>query len=211
MRPLFFFHRSQGFTLFELLVVMSILAVVSTMGFVGFIRTSNQWNDLISALTLEKGLSACFTELRQDFQNLLPADCCDTGLQGLQASLEDSRRYWRVIFEDDSISFPVSIFNPLKEEQERFLVRYRIVRNGEQSRLVRFTSPLDIENAEAVQTFAQDNVLAMRILYSDGDRWRDQWNRREMPLAVRISLSCMDPRNPTRHISRVVAFKINVQ
>lgn len=202
---------NRGFTLLELLLVMSMLGVVSTMGFVGFVKVSYQWNDLVSALTLEKTLARCFTEFRKDFENILPTDCCQRGLEGMRASVEDSRRYWNVNFEDDSVSFPVSIYNPLQDRNERFLVRYKIERTTESARFIRYVSELDIEDAVPQESFSLENILAMRILYSDGKRWNTQWNRREMPDAVRISLTCVDPRDPTRHISRMVVFNIHVK
>jgi len=207
----YYSRPNRGFTLLELLLVMSMLGVVSTMGFVGFVKVSYQWNDLVSALTLEKTLARCFTEFRKDFENILPTDCCQRGLEGMRASVEDSRRYWNVNFEDDSVSFPVSIYNPLQDRNERFLVRYKIERTTESARFIRYVSELDIEDAVPQESFSLENILAMRILYSDGKRWNTQWNRREMPDAVRISLTCVDPRDPTRHISRMVVFNIHVK
>jgi prepilin-type N-terminal cleavage/methylation domain-containing protein len=202
----YYSRPNRGFTLLELLLVMSMLGVVSTMGFVGFVKVSYQWNDLVSALTLEKTLARCFTEFRKDFENILPTDCCQRGLEGMRASVEDSRRYWNVNFEDDSVSFPVSIYNPLQDRNDRFLVRYKIERTTESARFIRYVSELDIEDAVPQESFSLENILAMRILYSDGKRWNTQ-----MPDAVRISLTCVDPRDPTRHISRMVVFNIHVK
>ncbi len=56
-----------------------------------------------------------------------------------------------------------------------------------------------------------DGVLAMRIEYSerrsDGS-WFAAWTKPELPAAVRVSLTIMDPLRPNEQISRKTVFPI---
>lgn len=203
--------QGLGFTLFELLLVMSILGVVFTIGFTGFIKISGYWNDLSSAAKMDTILSSCFDEFRMDIENILSARRSETGVSGQQATVEDSRRYWQLSFEDDRISMAVEYLNPLTSVRERFRVHYKIERSEGASSFVRYASPLEGSQDTALETFSQPDILGMRILYSDGNVWHNQWNKRELPKAFRISLSIMDPRNPTKHISRMMTFKVNAK
>jgi prepilin-type N-terminal cleavage/methylation domain-containing protein len=202
--------NSKGFTLLELVMVLSIMGVVSTIGVGGFFRMTTHWNDLMLTMAQHRSGSSVFAVMKEDFDNMLSGRVCGIGLRGRQADVEDDLRLWRVSFEDDRLNFPVELMNPLTQTKERLIVSYAMDRTT-QPCLVRTTTPLGDISKEGTKTVVGQGVCGMRINYFDGTNWRHQWASLEPPQLVRISLSLMDYDRVDKQLSRVVTFPIMVK
>lgn len=207
MRPL---KSTSGFTLFELMLAMTILSVVSTIGASGFFKITSQWNELLLTQRLNESATRAFSEMAGDFENILPAHIGGVGLRGQHADTEDNERFWRLAFEDDRIALPVEYQNPVTGTWQRYLVRYEIDRSADAPFLVRTVRALNSDTDHETRTSAFPGITGMRIHYFDGSIWRSQWERDDMPAAVRVSVSVMDGMRADKHLARMASFRIFV-
>ncbi len=201
----------QGFTLLELIVVMTVLSVVSTIGVTGFFRMTDYWNEVMLTTRLNKALTHAFASITADFDTILSGRVTGSGLRGQQADTEDNVRFWRLAFEDDRITLPVEQYNPIADARERLVVQYAIERTGEDARLVRNVVDAGSAAHNGIKTSVASGITGMRIQYFDGRDWRNQWDAVTMPELVRVSLSAMDGARPDRHIARMAVFRIQVR
>ncbi len=203
--------QHRGFTLLELLVTLSVLSVVSTIGLTGLFRITMHWNDLQAIMSLNKAATLAFSSFADDFENTLSAAVSDTDFEGRHDETSGMVQHWRVVFEDDSIAFPVEIFNPVTEQHERMRIRYAIERTNHTTQLLRTAVALDEEDASRgnISVVATD-IAGMRIRYYDGSNWHDHWDAPESPVLVRVSLSMMDQQRPDRQLARSATFPIHI-
>ncbi len=200
-----------GFTLLELILVLTIMSIVSTLGVTGLFRMTLYWNDLQSTLRMNAAATHAFESFAKDFESVLSARVVGVGLRGQQADIEDNVRFWRLSFEDDSLTAPVEQYNPLTGAQERLSVQYAIDRHEDEPRLVRTTTPLGDAVRSGTQSVAASGIVGMRIQYFDGNDWRGNWDGSAMPEMVRVSLSMMADNRTDQHLSRVATFRIHVK
>lgn len=199
-----------GFTLFELLLALTIVSVMSTIGATGFFKLTTYWNDLLLTQRSNHIATEVFAAMAADFENTLSAEVTDISLHGQRSDFEDNRRFWRLDFEDDQISLPVEAYNPALGAWERRLVRFRIDRTDGEPRLLRYARPLDAGPSAEKQTASFAGVTGMRIHYFDGETWRNEWQEKFMPDAVRVSLAIMEDRRVDKHLARMATFRIYV-
>lgn len=202
--------KRGGFTLFELLLALTIVSVVSTIGATGFFKLTNYWNDLLLTNRANQAATDIFTIMASDFENTLSSEVTDISLQGSSTNFQDNRRFWRLDFEDDRISLPVEAYNPSLGVWERRLVRYEIDRTDAEPRLFRLARPLDAGPSAEKLTAVFPGVSGLRIHYFDGTSWHSQWQEDFMPKAVRVSLAVMEDMRADKHISRMATFRIYV-
>lgn len=204
------FRVRNGFTLFELLLALTIVSVISTIGATGFFKLTDYWNDLLLTNRENQIATDIFAVMASDFENTLSSEVTNISLQGSTADFQDNRRFWRLDFEDDRISLPVEAYNPSLGIWERRLVRYEIDRNDGEPQLIRYARPLDAGPSVEKQTALFPGVSGIRIHYFDGETWRNQWQEDSMPKAVRISLAVMENLRADKHLSRMATFRIFV-
>ncbi len=205
------YFNPQGFTLLELMVVLTVMSVVSTIGVTGFFKMTDYWNEVMLTTHLNKALTHAFASIATDFDSVLSARVMGSGLRGQQADTEDNVRFWRLSFEDDRITLPVEQYNPIDDARERLVVQYVIERTGEGARLTRNVVDAGSATHNGIKTNIASGITGMRVQYFDGRDWRNQWDAVTMPELVRISLSAMDGVRPDRHISRMAVFRIQVR
>ena len=201
----------SGFTMLEIIVVLSLMGVVGTIGITGFFRITEYWGVLQENLRLNKSAANAFDAFSKDIDNMLSSEVAGVALQGIHANTEDNIHFWRITFEDDSITFPAQIINPLTLELERLLITYAINRGDQEPRLVRSTSLLENPDDITGATLIAEDVTGMRIQYFDGNTWQEEWNQPTSPRLVRISLSLIDGNRTDGQLARVATFAIQVQ
>lgn len=201
----------RGFTLLELMVVLSLMGVVSTIGITGFFRMTDYWNTLQENLRLNKNAAIAFDAISGDMENMLSGTVVGVGLQGVHSDTEDSIHFWRITFEDDSIAFPVQLLNPLTNEYEQLILTYAVQRGNQEPCLIRKSAPLSQPDTIQNTTIIAEDVTGMRIQYFDGSIWHQGWSRQDAPKLVRVSLSLIDGDRTDGQLSRTATFPVQVE
>ena len=204
-------QQPSGFTLFELLVALSILSVVSTIGATGFFKITGHWNEARMAQRVNQTATLAFAAIAADIENIISHEVGGVGLRGQMADTEDNLRFWRLSFEDDRMTLPVEYADQATGTRKRHIVRYEIDRGGETPRLRRFSGALGTGMSAGKPTAEFPGVTGMRINYFDGQSWRGYWDKNELPRAIRVSLSLMEDMRIDKHLARVATFRVYVQ
>ncbi|MCP4640321.1 MAG: prepilin-type N-terminal cleavage/methylation domain-containing protein [bacterium] len=193
-------HRS-GFTLLELLVVIGILGVLSSLGAVTFAQMMGRWSDVKHKIDRDRVADNILEGMRKDFSAII-----STALVG-----EDTCLVGFTVDDRDEVVFPVAA--PTAQGRTLGgLVRYGL---GDDRTLQRVSYKLSDEYdvGEYPVTVAK-GVVGMEIEYNAGteEGWVDHWESPVLPKAVRVSITLADPDNPTRdQVSRWAVFPILVE
>ncbi len=204
---------TKGFTLLELTVVLVITSVAAGMGVTGLFRMTTYWNDLQAATRLNHEITQAFAALADDLEHVLSPQVSTVAFQGERRNTRNTIHHWRIAFEDDMMSFPIEVFNPITQQRNRMIVRYAIARGDGAPRLARFVSAYSEDGPTGMGSgsFVAQNISAMRINYFDGTAWRDEWDGPEAPRLVRVSLSVIDDYRPDRQLARTATFPVRIQ
>lgn len=179
--------RQGGFTLFELLVVLSVMSVVSTIGVTAYIRVTDLWR--VSAMHMELGATAedIFENIRRDMENVASSRRTGQAIQGMDV-LSEAALYGRVPLDNDRFILPI-LQTGASGTSERLAVKYHVQREGTPNQLTRTLGPMDgSEPAGASQSIA-DNVLALDVEYLSGGAWQPAWSGAVQPEAVRVNVT----------------------
>ncbi|MGI6138044.1 MAG: type II secretion system protein GspJ [Candidatus Hydrogenedentales bacterium] len=201
---------NRAFTLFELLLAVSLLSLVSTIGATAFFKLTRYWGDVLVTQRLNHQASLVFEVMTSDFENMVSSKISGAALKGQHLFYEDTENFWRLRFEDDRIAFPVAYNNPATQRSETYLVRYAIEREQGEATLVRYTRLLSAAPDEETAADLFPAVTGIHIEYSDGTEWRDSWEEASSPLMLQVSLSLMEGARVDKHLSRISTFPIYV-
>jgi prepilin-type N-terminal cleavage/methylation domain-containing protein len=200
----------RGFTLLELIVVLAVLSVVSTLGISAFVSISSYYNTTARRAALDVQAQEIFERLREDCAMVVPSSFAGGSFFSVR-QMEESKRYGRVPLENDSVVVPISFFNPVTEEVVRASVQYRIDRSEGVPRLMRrMEGGFDKAEPQGAEEVLAEGVMSMRIEYFDGTGWRGEWNEGRHPSALRVSIVLQDLDRPYEQTARKCAFPIRV-
>lgn len=202
--------QTRGFTLFELLVVLAVMSVVSTIGVTAYSRVTGVWR--ISAMRMELGSTAdnIFDTVRRDLENVASSRRTGQVIQGIDVLSEDAM-YGRVPLDNDRIVLPI-VQVGLNGTAERLAVRYHVRRDGVPDQLTRTLGPMDGTEPNGASQVIAENVLALDIEYLNDGAWQPSWSGATQPEAVKINLTLSGVgqwRN--EQITRSAVFPVYVQ
>ena len=184
-------HRCPGFTLLEVLVAMSIFALVSVVAYSG-LRTAvdaKRSSDTADARLAE--LQRAYAVASRDFRQLAP--------RGVRSAFGDTEP--PLLTEVGEVRLTrAGRGNPLEFNRSEFVrVGYRLSADGELVRLVwpALDQPIDASPAEMILV-AEVDALGLRFL-GDDDRWFETWppanaepEETSLPQAVELTLELED-------------------
>ncbi|HIJ65889.1 MAG TPA: type II secretion system protein [Candidatus Hydrogenedentes bacterium] len=208
-------HRRAGFTLIEIIVVIGLMGVVTTIGCVMFSRMFSATSVLTERVELDNKAEAVFKTLRRDFDQILSVELSGVPMRGVFENASDDRSAMTLdkVLDNDRVIIPVQRAAGGAEEDQAGKVMYWIDRQGGEPTLVRTHGTLDEAEPKKARTIVQPGVVRMRIEYApkDSEAWlRDQgWDRDDLPGAVRVSLTIVGD-HPLEQVSRKAVFPINV-
>lgn len=205
----------SGFTLLELLVVISILGVVSGIGMQAFFGMTSAWSDLKSRSDLDGIAYSAFQRMHADFADVISAELSGVSIRGIAAE----REYDALLapYKDDQIILPIQTSAVGRRNLIGGSVRYRVARDDAEGthRLVREVGLLTADLPIGAQTAIIDtaNVLSLRFefLGRESGEWQLDWNSPELPAAVRVSLTLADLNRIDLQVSRKTVFPIHVR
>jgi prepilin-type N-terminal cleavage/methylation domain-containing protein len=206
-------RRPTGFTLLELIIVLALMGVATTMGTVMFVRVTDTWNRTSTRIELYAKANAVFDQMRQDFGEVVSAKLTGATIRGAAQTFRDNRRL-KAALADDQITIPVETVAGPDGRVQRVDVRYHIQRTGGACALMRTVNlPGAPPNAAGTSVKVADGVIAMRIEYL-GKRpeavWQEEWTRPRTPGTARVSVTLADPDRFYEQVSRKAVFPIKV-
>ncbi len=202
-------RRTGGFTLFELLTSLAVFSVVSTIGMQALFRVTEHWETVNLRMDLNERGQMVVAQMRNDFDHVLSPKLSGVSIKGI-SRLEEEKRYDYAKPEDDRVILPISGVDPATGLREQYSAMYLIRRDNGPPSLVRRLGELGAEEPEGVAQLVAENVLAMRIEYAAGGQWHPDWDRPELPEAIRVSLVLMDDNRDFEQVARQAAFTIHV-
>jgi len=202
--------QPRGFTLLELIVVLSLMGVATTIGMVMFSRISDTWRQVTISTELNATADIIFNQVRQDLSEVVSAKLSGAAIKGTPQAVRD-KRFFKVSLEDDQIVIPVEIVPGPDARLRRLDVKYYIDRKDGGSTLMRASTAPGA--AEGSSGKVADGVLAMCIEYmgrQPGAAWQRGWTQAAAPSAVRVSVTLMDSVRTSEQAARKAVFPIRV-
>lgn len=205
-------RHTYGFTLMELIVVITLMGIATTLGMEILFKMSAVWHDTSTRAEQERQINDIFALIHRDITAM-----ASVANSGTFTSSQEQARYDRfpdTPLPDGKMSF--NVMDKTTDGQHKLIhVTYRVDRTPKGSALVRTANPVD--NAINVTTnILTRNILALSIETCDrtlNTKWHPGWGveaSQPMPSAVRVSISLIDPNNPFNQISRKAVFPVYV-
>lgn len=205
-------RSTAGFTLMELLVVLAILGVVSSIGVGAFFNITGAWRLSTFRMDLGDNAKAGLDAIGADVGHVVASRHTGHAIRGMDVLNEDVKYQGMVRLEDDRLILPVARRNR-DGNTERMAVRYHVEREAEPGFILyRTLGALDgAEPAGARQEIAR-GVLTFEVEYLHDGTWHDGWDASHHPDGIRVSLTVQGlPSRPREQISRSAFFPIHVK
>ena len=185
---------TRGFTLMELLVVLAILGVVSTVGFVTYGRMVTYWGDLRTRTALEGVADNVLNSFREDLGAVVSTKLIASRLAGEKTDA------------GSVVSFPIQSQTP-SNLNTASIVQYKLG-GGLKRSLADALNP-DLQLSETV---VGKGVTQFLVEYAPANgAWQDAWSDPVLPKAVRVSVVVADPDYPEKEqVARKAVFTIHV-
>ena len=190
--------RRAGFTLIEVVTVLAVLAVVSTLGGGVFFRMTSAWTDMRAHAELDARIDQVFAQIRRDVNEIhVPAI---VGFPPLEGTARDA--------EGDEVRLPVQASGG-----QTGLVMYQVEAVAGAARLVRTTGALSPDRPDANPMTIAEGALGFAVEFAprDGGPWVRGWNHAELPAAMRVSIALADPARPGPQAARAAGFPVRVE
>lgn len=201
-------HQRGGFTLLELLVVIGLIGVITTWGYVILFRIDSEWNDLRRRAELSAAADTVIATMRADFDAMVSPVLAGIPVSGAERTYQDPRR----LMFDDTFSLPITA----PDGPQVHHVRYFVDRVDGRSLLTREATAIATAASVSTALYPQVDVAYLRCEFaseseSGGIAWVYGWDRPEPPTAIRISMTLTNPDFPHIQVSRKAVFDVPVQ
>lgn len=216
---------NAGFTLIEIMIAVAIFAMITTLIYGGFSQTSKNKKRVEAALDRNRSLYTTVSRMSQEFAmayvsvQLNPSQTLQavrTAFIGTDRGTADRvdftafshRRLYRDAHESDQEEISYFMANNPDDTSKHVLARRSQPRVDDNPR-----------KGGRVEVLLED-VTAFDIKYLDpmSGEWLSSWNTSQaigqpsrLPSQVKISLSVVDPRNPTRSITLTTRVPVRIR
>lgn len=212
-----------GFTLIEILVVIAILGVVTTLGTSAFVTLTTAWNASRAMADLDAQAASAFRLMRADFADIVSAELSGAAVRGEEgnwkpANNDQLEAYFDRVLEDDIVALPVQSLPANHDRQDFTVVSFSIQREDGKHALVRTIGDVLEDDGLEPQLNLVDpdvaKVIRFRVEYiNDEGEWSSGWSEAGHPRAVRVSVTLEPVGQARQHlqISRKAIFPIAVR
>jgi prepilin-type N-terminal cleavage/methylation domain-containing protein len=202
-------RRNRGFTLVELIFVIAILGVLTTMGVVMFGLVNNLWAQTRARTELDARAEYALEQIRQDMAAFVSPALTGAPLQGRDNAMTDPA-FPGVQLASDSLLVPMRGLTATGGEVLA-AAQYAVKSEGGERTLMRTPMGLYGEPAKAKPVTVVPGVVHFNVQYGGAEeKWQDNWDSVQSPSAVRVSLVLAEPERPERQAAREAIFAVRV-
>ena len=202
----------QGFSLIEMLTVIALLSVVTTMGVGMFFKVTDSWAVSRNYTALSRSSEAIFASLQRDVSRVVSQQLSGVGVRGVTGSMQDEdpeSLYFRTTLEDDSLVLPVMEEDPVTGRSQLINVTYHIDRSGPVPVLARVLGEFGTD-AMGARAGQWAGIWGLRVEFFDEGAWQGAWDATHLPEAIRVSITLASSEYPADQIARSATFTIHV-
>jgi prepilin-type N-terminal cleavage/methylation domain-containing protein len=201
-----------GFTLIEIVTVLAVMAVVSSLGTVIFYKMTSGWMQVRQRTELDARVENAFEQIQRDVNAIISHDISGIPLRGVLQD-EKSDEFFDRVMSRDRVVLPVTAAASIDGMDQAGLVMYSVESGEGQARLIRTTGDFATANPSSNSTTIAEGVLRFAIEFAPRDGaggWARGWDRDQLPGAMRISMTILDPDQPDQQVARKAVFPIHV-
>ena len=99
-------RRQAGFSLLEVIVVITIIGVVTGIGSVMFFTMMDVWNGLKTQVDLDRNAEQALDSMAQDFAAAVSPKLAGQALTGTDGTIENAL-FRRIPLANDAVEFPI--------------------------------------------------------------------------------------------------------
>ncbi len=213
-------NARQGFTLFELLVSIVIMGLVTTIGSFYFVKMTTLWSETTSKTLLDSRADRALESIRKDIATTLAPELTGMSIVGAQSTAQDDRQFFRgQDLADDVLVIPAQLGVGVAGRERSGVINYHIERQlddpeSPSSTLVRWLSDLDDPLMTEGRLAVCEDVIQFRVEFAARENayeWLPEWSGRVLPGAVRVSLTVHDANRPYLQVSHSAVFPIRIK
>jgi prepilin-type N-terminal cleavage/methylation domain-containing protein len=208
--------QKSGFTIIEIIVVIALMGIVTSLGTMAFIEMTQLWNQTRARAELDARADMIFKHFREDIGRIISPVISGVPVRGNSRTTKDNERFFDIELADDEIVLPVLMATVPDNNTVAATVLYHVEREGGSDTLVRVAGDLSDETPSGARTEVAHGVLRFRVEYAgmggDAD-WVPGWSGPTLPQAIRVSLTLADPEisgGRGEQISRKAIFTVPV-
>ena len=209
-------RRKNGFTLLELIMVITLMGVATTLGVTMLFKISDAWRKTSVRCELDNRAGRIFDAIEKDMAEMLSPSATGMPLKAEAGTgtLEE-KTFYKVQVERDRLIVPTKLAmrDDPKAELTHVDVEYAIESKEDGCRLMRIER-LPGEAEGKWKRFELDKaVISFRVeslARESGATWQPGWTNTTAPRAVRVSVVLANPINPLDQIVRMAVFPVEV-
>ncbi len=197
--------RRSGFSLIELIVVIAIAGVVTTIGMAIFSRMWTDWSIVRTRAELDQRAVYALDQIRKDMSAVLSPALSGSPLRGARGEAEGAA--------NDELVVPVQVPLADASQMQSGTVRYAVERKGGSPVLNRYQGALSGPGATDPATKIAEDVTQLRVEFlprGGQSDWQPEWRETRLPAMVRVSVTVSLPGRPIDAVTRVAVFRVPV-
>lgn len=204
-------RSNAGFTLFELVVVLAIMGVVSTIGVSAFFNITGAWRKSTYRLDLGAGAEAVLAKVGADVARVASSKRTGFAVIGVDFLNEEVRYDDQIRLEDDRLVLPI-LQKDANGRTERVSIQYHVNRVDGPFVMTRTYGALGSAAPDGAREEIVSGVLTFDVQYLEGDAWEKSWSKPYNPDAIRVSVTVRGASPRTyEQISRTAIFPIHAK
>lgn len=212
------FRTRHGFTLLELIVVVALMGVATTLGVQMLNKVTDCWRQTSLRTELDAMADTIFDRMEKDFGDILSADVSGVPLVGITRNLTGHTAYEKETFADDTLLLRIRTSTGPARPQTGATVMYRVERQPKRDIIVQTIGDLAIEIpiGGRIELAPKANVLGLCLEYqTKTGEWirptqEEGWFKQNLPRAVRATLVLANAVHPREQVVRCKVFPVYV-